>query len=279
MVSKQEIPLLHVQLFGDESKPVIVLIHGLMGSWRTWTSVIEALETDYRIAAIDLLGFGSSPKPRVSRYNRKEHVEALKHTLKHYGISSPYMIAGFSLGAVLSTYLVKERGISTDRLLLVSPPLYANKGEMSRRIKRSPTPAIFRRGPVAQVAHNVRRRSAYITRMVARITHPAIPSIVVDDLRQVPYYAYLRTRRRVLEKETVIHRLPRIKYVSILVGSHDGYADISHLALLSKNSGSIKVLDGVGHSIPFTSPQVIVESILSLSAQTNNSRLKLPRDL
>lgn len=280
MVHKNSPPLLNTQIIGDADKPTIVLLHGLMGSWRTWYAVIEALQGRYRIVAVDLLGFGNSPKPRSSSYKLKDHVAALKATLQNYDAASPHMVVGFSLGSVLANYLVRERGIKTSRLLLISPPIYANKGEMGRRIKRSPTPAIFRNGPVAELAHHVRRRSAYITRMVARMTHPNVPAIIVDDLRQVPYYAYIRTRKRVLEKETVINRLPRIKYLSVLVGSHDMYADISHLANLAKLAGgTIRVLDGIGHSVPFTSPQAVVEVIDTLSTQDKKIKTKIDRDL
>lgn len=278
-MQKEQAPLLNVHVYGDKSLPTVVLLHGLMGSWRTWHAIIEALNGKYHFVAIDLLGFGESPKPRTSRYGKKEHVAALKQTLKHYGYERPHMIVGFSLGSVLATYLLKERGISTDRLLLISPPIYANKGEMSRRIKRSPTPAIFRRGPVAHVAHTVRRRSSYVTRMVARLTHPAVPSVVVDDLRKVPYYAYLRTRKRVLEKETVITSLPRVKLVSVIVGSHDIYADISHLGRLTQKKGTFDILPGKGHSLPFTAPDEIVKAISALSLQEKKSKTKLMRDL
>lgn len=271
--------LLHIQAYGDPALPTVILLHGLMGSWRTWHTVIESLTGKYHFVAIDLLGFGDSPKPKEAKYDRHDHIAALKLTLEHYGYASPHMIVGFSLGSVLAMYLVKERAIKTDRLLLIGSPLYASKGEMGRRIKRSPTPAIFRRGPVAKAAHTMRRRSAYITRIIAKMTHPSVPSMVIDDIRRVPYYAYIRTRKRVLEHDSVVSKLPRIDYIHVLVGSHDPYADISHLAALTKKRGELEIIPHIGHSVPFSSPQSIVSAITSLSAREQRIPTKYDREI
>lgn len=265
--------LLHTEIYGDKSLPTVVLLHGLMGSGRTWHQLVDSLAGQYRVVVVDILGFGDSPKPRAN-YHLEDHLKALSYTIDHYGLNQVHMLVGFSLGSVLSIYLVRRKLIKPDRVLLVAPPIYATKGEMKRRIKRSPTPAVFRRGPVASAMQRVRRRSPAIARRIAKLTHPAVPAIVVDDASKPTYQSYFRTRRHVLEKETVIKKLPHVKRIAILVGSHDQYADIAHLAKLIQNKGDITILHGYGHSLPFIANDDILAAIAKLSAAADISRLQ-----
>lgn len=256
--------ILHVEFFGSPDKPQLVLLHGLLGSTRMWKPIAEALQDEYHVIAVDILGFGRSPKPR-GPYDLTQHLDALAATAKQYGFKKPEMLVGYSLGSVLGTYAAKKRAISPKRLLLVSPPMYPTKGEMGRRIKRSPTPAVFRRGPLAIAMQSIRLRTPQVARLVAKVTHPQVPVVVVDDASAVPYRAYIRTRRRVLEQKSVIRKLPHVGAVAALVGVSDRYADIAHLAELVKGRGELRVIDRHGHSLPFTAPQEVVKMIHDLS--------------
>ena len=44
--------------------PVVVLLHGIAGSGRTWDAVVPRLARHARVVAPDLLGHGESAKPR-----------------------------------------------------------------------------------------------------------------------------------------------------------------------------------------------------------------------
>jgi pimeloyl-ACP methyl ester carboxylesterase len=46
---------------GDGPGPVLLLIHGLGGSWQAWLANIRPLAEAYRVVAVDLPGFGASP--------------------------------------------------------------------------------------------------------------------------------------------------------------------------------------------------------------------------
>lgn len=271
-MSKVSHPVLHAELFGSPAKPQLVLLHGLLASTRMWTSVVESLKDEYHIIAIDLLGFGMSPKPQ-GKYDLDQHLGALDATLRQYGFRKPEMVVGYSLGAVLAVHACRKRIVKPTRLLLVDPPIYPTKGEMGRRIKRSPTPAVFRRGPVAVALQSLRLRTPQLARMVAKVTHPGIPQAVVDDASSVPYRVYIRTRRNILEKRSVIKRLPNIRAVGIIVGVADRYADIAHLAVLTKDIGELRVVEGHGHSLPFTAPEEIVRMIHDVSVLPLKNRL------
>lgn len=42
------------------SKPLL-LIHGLGGSWRSWSPILDDLATEREVIAVDLPGFGATP--------------------------------------------------------------------------------------------------------------------------------------------------------------------------------------------------------------------------
>lgn len=49
--------------FGDKQKPVLVLLHGYLGSGLTYYPIFKDLQKDFHVYAIDLLGMGCSSRP------------------------------------------------------------------------------------------------------------------------------------------------------------------------------------------------------------------------
>ena len=52
----------------------ILLLHGILGSHRYWSSVADRLAVNHFLVAPDLLGFGESPKPYL-KYTVQDHLE------------------------------------------------------------------------------------------------------------------------------------------------------------------------------------------------------------
>src|SRR4051794_2775611 len=63
-----------------ERGPVVVLIHGIAGSCDTWNGVLELLAEDHVVIAPDLLGHGSSAKPRGD-YSLGAHASGIRDLL------------------------------------------------------------------------------------------------------------------------------------------------------------------------------------------------------
>lgn len=78
----------------------------------------------YRFFAIDLLGFGRSPKPAESLYTLKEHVDMIeKSVLEPYKVKSFHIVA-HSLGCILALALAVRRPKSIKSLTLLAPPYF-----------------------------------------------------------------------------------------------------------------------------------------------------------
>jgi len=98
--------------------PTIVFIHGLLGSHRDWTHLLEDLSAHHRVLALDLFGHGASAKP-VGDYSLSAHAATVRDLLDHLGIETVTLV-GHSLGggiALQFAYLFPDR---VEGLVLVS---------------------------------------------------------------------------------------------------------------------------------------------------------------
>lgn len=88
-------------------KPLL-LIHGLGGSWRSWTPVLDALATQREVIAIDLPGFGATPPlpGDVSIATLADAVTAFLNAHELTGVD----VVGSSMGARLVLELAR-RGV------------------------------------------------------------------------------------------------------------------------------------------------------------------------
>jgi pimeloyl-ACP methyl ester carboxylesterase len=110
---------------GDDSRPPIVLLHGLTFDRRTWWPVLDELERidpDRRVVAFDLPGHGDSPA--ATCYDLEVVVEAVHRAVTAAGLERP-VIAGHSMSAVLATiyaaYHPTSAVVTVDATLRVGP--------------------------------------------------------------------------------------------------------------------------------------------------------------
>jgi pimeloyl-ACP methyl ester carboxylesterase len=120
-----DLPAFTVSLHGDDvryvkagSGPVMVLIHGILGSRRSWEQLVSLLVQDFTVIAPDLLGHGDSAKPRAD-YTLGGHAGRLRDLLDALGVERATLV-GHSLGggvAMQFAWLFPER---CERLVLIS---------------------------------------------------------------------------------------------------------------------------------------------------------------
>ena len=101
------------------SGPAVVLLHGLGSSCRDWEFQEVALETCYRIIAVDLPGHGNSAPPRVAVTieDMADEVSALLGALDE----EPAHVVGLSLGACVALRLGLQSPSRVRSLTLVNP--------------------------------------------------------------------------------------------------------------------------------------------------------------
>lgn len=130
---------LFVQTDGAKDKATenVLFIHGFISSSAFWTETVfpnftASTKSKYRLIAIDLLGFGRSPKPTDSLYTLREHVDMIERSvLEPYKVESFHIVA-HSLGCILALALAVKYPGAVKSLTLLAPPYFpVPKGEQA----------------------------------------------------------------------------------------------------------------------------------------------------
>ena len=110
----------------DNVQEDVLFIHGFISSSAFWTETLfpnfsKSAKSTYRLLAIDLLGFGRSPKPNDSLYTLREHLEMIEHSvMEPYKVESFHIVA-HSLGCILALALAVKYPGSVKSLTLLAP--------------------------------------------------------------------------------------------------------------------------------------------------------------
>jgi pimeloyl-ACP methyl ester carboxylesterase len=101
-----------------QGEETIVFIHGLAGSWVNWLENIPAFSDRYRVIAMDLPGFGSSPMPgeKISIPGYGRFVDAL---LDRLGVGAA-VVVGNSMGGFIGAEIAIQFPPRVERLVLIS---------------------------------------------------------------------------------------------------------------------------------------------------------------
>ena len=96
-----------------------------------WRRVVErhGIDNTTRVLAIDLLGFGNSPRPHWKTYNVKTQVDSLVATLAQQKVNGRIILVGHSLGALVAIHAARYFPSLINSLILCSPPLYHQQGK------------------------------------------------------------------------------------------------------------------------------------------------------
>eukprot|EP00256_Glycine_max_P059855 XP_014628494.1 probable lysophospholipase BODYGUARD 3 [Glycine max] len=116
----------------DEAGEDVVFIHGFISSSLFWSETVfpNLSKSCYRLFAVDLLGFGRSPKPNSSLYTLREHLEMIERSVLEAHKVKSFHIVAHSLGCILALALAVKHPQSVKSLTLLAPPFYpVPKGE------------------------------------------------------------------------------------------------------------------------------------------------------
>ena len=78
---------------GDSSLPTIVLLHGFPTSSWDWQPIWSELVKNYRLIALDMLGFGFSDKPNSRTYTIHGQADIVEALVKTKGLTNFHVLA------------------------------------------------------------------------------------------------------------------------------------------------------------------------------------------
>jgi pimeloyl-ACP methyl ester carboxylesterase len=280
---------LHVEIFGRDDAPTIVLIHGWVEAIRLWHYQIRDLMASYRVVAYDQRGHGLSDLPKRGGYTEAALADDLQAVLEACLRPGERCIAaGHSMGGMtMVAWAGRFPSLVADRL---AGAALVNTG-VSEMLGRS---EIFK----APVGHRIR---ALLTPAVLASPLRAPTIIEPVSLRAIKRVAFAPDAS--LARVAFCHQMfltapapvrsgfgrmfipldltPAVACLTppavVIAGEHDRLLPAWHseqLAGLLPNAVEHVVLPGTGHMAPIEAPNEVTGRLLRLA--TSNLTAKEP---
>ncbi len=126
--------------------PLVILVHGFGGSTDSWRHVMPALAAGHRVVAVDLFGFGLSPRPRERHwYSRTSQTELLAATITALGEDSAHFV-GHSYGGGLVQTLAWWKPEAVRSFMLVNSTAAYYSDARRHPLARPPFSLLYVRG-------------------------------------------------------------------------------------------------------------------------------------
>ncbi len=256
--------------------PALLLIHGMVGSSRTWREVMPRLAENHDVIAPDLMGHGQSAKP-VGDYSLGAFAAGLRDLLTILDVPR-VTVVGQSLGGGVAMQFVYQYPGLVERIVLVGSGGLGREVNVMLRALTLPgaefvMPLLFP-GFVVERGHAVSRQ---LTRFGVRSPQAdemwrAYVSLTGAADRQ----AFIRTLRSVIDRggQKVSGNdrlyLAADKPTLIVWGDADPIIPVEHAHAAHESiAGSrLEIFEGVGHFPHLEAPDLFADALLDFVQTT-----------
>ena len=241
----------------------IVLLHGMAGSLRYWNPVIPLLSERHRVIALDLLGFGQSPKPKTD-YTADNHVREICRSLDALAVDEPVTLVGHSMGGLIALRLAVRQPERVHRLVLISMPLYRNPEEAKAAITggRPLLRWIYYGLSSRMLCFLWCRLLRPLSRRVAPLYLRRLHRAAAEDSVLHTWRSYDSSRRNVLEEMRVEEELAALRVPAILLyGVMDDPVTLHNLSHLRGSSNVEVLIREGGHDLPLGQPELVARLV------------------
>ncbi|MEV0094855.1 alpha/beta hydrolase [Streptomyces sp. NPDC050738] len=266
----------HVEVYGPDSAPAVVLAHGWTCSTDFWNAQIRDLADDHRVIVYDQRGHGSSPAARPGGYSTDALADDLEAVLTatlapgERAVLGGHSMGGMTMMAASRRPAFREHAAAvllcstgSSRLVDESLVLPMRAGRLRTRLTRAVLGARAPLGPVTPVSKRILRYGtmgpasapAKIAEC-ARIVH-ACPRAVRVAWSHVLAELELDAGVRELDVPT-----------AVIAGTADRLTPIVHArrlaAELPQSLGLVELV-GMGHMTPVEAPEVVSSRLRELA--------------
>lgn len=170
---------------GDRNAKPLVLIHGFGpgASSFEWRKNIDTLAEEFRVYAIDLLGFGLSDRPSVD-YTAETFADLLNDFIKEV-IGKPSIVVAHGMACAYVVADAYRRPQLFERLILVSPPPSMLQENTSSPLN-SALKILLRTPVLGQFVYNILTSRSAIGRYYDRQGYHN-PGLITDELVKYIY--------------------------------------------------------------------------------------------
>uniref|UniRef100_A0ACD5YBT5 Uncharacterized protein n=1 Tax=Avena sativa TaxID=4498 RepID=A0ACD5YBT5_AVESA len=113
-----------------------IFVHGFTSSSAFWAQTVfpELATANRRLLAVDLLGFGDSPKPANCAYTLRDHVEAIERSVIDPLDITSFHLVSHSMGCIVALALAAKHPARVKSITLVAPPYFLPCGEKASQV-------------------------------------------------------------------------------------------------------------------------------------------------
>lgn len=254
--------LLNYKLHGQGQ--LIVLLHGLAGSLRYWDGLVPELCRSHQILAIDLLGFGRSPKPAAVIYNYHTHTASILETISNLNLTEPIHLVGHSTGALLALRLAANNPDLVSRLTLISMPVYANAAEARTDITRGQKlKDLTYFGPSSHIlCTSWCQMLRLVSYRVAPLYLPGLPKCVAQDSVLHTWKSYSETLHNVVMDQAIQTDLDKVTIpVDIIYADRESQLVTTNFHNLNPGQNVRSHTISGTHNIVIDNPSEVLELI------------------
>jgi pimeloyl-ACP methyl ester carboxylesterase len=128
---------LHSLRFENPNAPALVILHGLLGASRNWSTIAKALQDRFDVHALDLRNHGNSPHAESMRWT--ELCDDLQAYLDGQGLNEIHLM-GHSLGGKIAMRYACQNPDVVQKLIIIDiaakayPPYHDNEFRAMKRI-------------------------------------------------------------------------------------------------------------------------------------------------
>ncbi|MFJ4964361.1 Non-heme chloroperoxidase [Streptomyces sp. ADI96-02] len=268
----------HVELYGPEDAPAVVLAHGWTCNIRFWDAQIRDLAADHRVIAYDQRGHGLSPEPGPGGYGTEALADDLEAVLAAtLAPGRRAVLAGHSMGGMTLMAAARRPGLrdhaaavllcstGSTRLTAEATVVPIRAGALRTRLTRMILGAKAPLGPVTPVS---RKLLKYATMG---------PGSAPDRVRTCARIVHACPRRARVEWGRVLADLDLAAGVrelrtptAVIAGTADRLTPPLHAravaAALPLGLG-LTELAGMGHMTPLEAPEAVTAKLRELAAR------------
>jgi pimeloyl-ACP methyl ester carboxylesterase len=193
----------------------IVLLHGIGRTGQVWQHVMELLAPlPLRVVALDLLGFGGSPKPTWPKYDIDDHARAVIASIKAQKLGQPAILVGHSMGCLVAVRVARLRPDLVRHLVLYEMPLY--EGLPEKRVYRLRTDLYFR------FYRRVMKYQPVFNAANARLADRLAQKVAGLEVTEDTWLPFIRSLENTIMKQTTAQDIKKLDMAAdVIYGSFD----------------------------------------------------------
>lgn len=252
------------------TRPTLLLVHGLGGSWKVWMQNVLAFAHDHRVLVVDLPGFGGSPAPEGS-CSYAAYAETLGALVHHLDLTE-VVVAGNSFGGWVAAELARQhRDRVTGLVLIDAAGIVPTRRErfkvvtMMRNAGRMAPLGMRHRERILNSPRNRKRAFGFIIAR-ADLLPPDVATFLMPDTPSPVFQKVIDEAVRNWSQDWCQQMSELDTPAVVIWGSEDRQLPLRHAQLWNRMlvDSELVVVPGAGHMPMLESPQLVNHAIRQL---------------